>query len=219
VASAELDHIVIAVANLNQGEKYITTKLGVRPSRGGRHPKQGTHNSLLKLGKDKYLEIITVDPEGNEPGHPRWFNLDDPALQKQIAERPKIIAWVVRTYDLTDSLEQASYYPGRPQSASRGALKWTFTFTEDGSLIQGGLLPHLIEWGNTEHPSSQLPESRVDIKQIKGLHPEPSLIQKHLKSLELQNKILLKKSESKVGLQVTFNCPLGNVTLSGIQEI
>lgn len=215
MSEIELDHIVIAAENLDQGEEYISSKLGVKPLAGGRHPHQGTHNSLLKLGKDKYLEIIAIDPEGKKPDYPRWFNLNDPVLQKQIKKEPKIITWVARTSNLTETIAQASYNPGIPRSASRGSLRWTFTFTKDGSLIQKGLLPHLIEWDSSDHPSSQLPESKVEINQMKGFHPEPPVIRGHLKSLGLQDTVIIEKSRpSDIGLEVTFKCPEGTVTLS-----
>lgn len=216
MATAELDHIVIAAANREQGEEFISTKLGVQPSPGGSHPNQGTHNSLLELGQKQYLEIIAINPKSKKPDHPRWFNLDSPLLQKQIENQPQIITWVARTDNMEEALSQATYHPGIPHTASRGSLHWTFTFSEDGTLIQNGLLPHLIEWNTTDHPSSILPESDIKLSRITAFHPSPSMIRKHLKSLGLQNVLDLKMSrKSEIGLEVTFNCPNGEVTLSG----
>lgn len=217
MATAELDHIVIAAASLEQGEEFISAKLGVQPSPGGSHSNQGTHNSLLRLGKNQYLEIIAINPEGKKPDHPRWFNLDNPLLQKQIENQPRIITWVARTDNMEKALSQATYNPGTPRSASRGSLHWTFTFSEDGMLIQNGLLPHLIKWNTTDHPSSKLPESDIKLSKITAFHPSPSMIREHLKSLGLQNVLDLKiSSEYEIGLEVTFNCPNGEVTLSGL---
>jgi hypothetical protein len=219
VSSAELDHIILATASLEQGEKFISSKLGVQPSPGGYHPDQGTHNSLLKLDQDRYLEIIAINPEGKKPEHPRWFNLDDPVLQKQIRKQPQIITWVARTDDMKDSLSQATYNPGIPHAASRGSLRWTFTFPKDGALIQNGLLPHLIEWDTPVHPSSKLPESKIEISRITAFHPSPAMIYRHLKSLGLQNVLDLEKSnESEIGLKIILNCPLGEVALNSLQN-
>ena len=35
---------------------------------GGRHPHMGTHNRLLSLGPDLYLEVIAVDPDARSAG-------------------------------------------------------------------------------------------------------------------------------------------------------
>lgn len=216
LADAELDHIVIAAASLEQGEEFISSKLGIQPSPGGSHPEQGTHNSLLKLGSNQYLEIISIDPEAGKPNYPRWFNLDDPDLQKQIARRPRVITWVARTEDMESALSQATYDPGNPRSASRGSLRWTFTFSEDGAIVQHGLLPHLIEWHSPDHPSFRLPESATDITRIKAFHPSPDGIRESLESLGLQDVLELHESSgNNIGLEVTFNCPSGEVTLGG----
>lgn len=211
--AVELDHIVIAAKTLSQGNKYIYDKLGVRPSAGGRHSGQGTHNSLLRLEENRYLEIISVDPDAANPDHPRWFSLDDPKLQEQISTQPKVISWVARTTDLNQSLSEASYNPGHPRPASRGSLRWRFTFSDEGDLIEGGLLPHLIEWETESHPSRQLPRKQVSIDHIQAFHPDPDLIQQHLKSLDLQETISIEKS-SKKHLKIIFDCPAGKVTLS-----
>lgn len=217
--SAELDHIVIAAANLRQGEEYISEKLGVQPVPGGSHPKQGTHNSLLKLEENSYLEIIAINPKAPEPDHPRWFNLDDPNLQKAISREPKVISWVARTSDIKKTISKATYNSGNPMSASRGDLSWTFTFQENGSLIEGGVLPPLIEWDTNEHPSSKLPESDIVLNQIKAFHSSPDLILDHLKSIGLEESLKIEKSNSnKIGLEATFHCPTGEETLYGLHN-
>ena len=213
MSAVELDHIVIAAETLSQGNQYIHNKLGVHPSAGGRHPGQGTHNSLLRLDRKRYLEIIALDPDVTRPNQPRWFNLDDPKLQEQINTQPKVITWVARTADLDQSLAEATYDPGHPQLASRGSLRWRFTFSDDGDLIEGGLLPHLIEWETESHPSRQLPQQQVFVDKIHAFHPDPKLIYKHLKSLGLQKTLSIEKSSKKY-LQVTLDCPAGKVTLS-----
>lgn len=211
--AVELDHIVIAAKTLSQGNQYIHDKLGVHPSSGGQHPGQGTHNSLLRLDKKRYLEIIAIDPDATRSNHPRWFNLDDPKLQEQISLQPKVITWVARTTDLNQSLSVAMYNPGHPQLASRGSLRWRFTFSDDGDLIEGGVLPHLIEWQTDSHPSQQLPQQQVSVENFQAFHPDPELVHKHLQSLDLQETLSIEKSSQKY-LQITFDCPAGKVTLS-----
>ena len=41
----------------------------------------GTHNRLLGLGTNVYLEVIAIDTEAAPPARPRWFSLDTPEMQ------------------------------------------------------------------------------------------------------------------------------------------
>src|SRR5262245_22737988 len=71
----ELDHIAVVAPSLAAGIAYVHDVLGVEPPKGGAHPLMGTHNHLLRLGDDVFLEVIAVDPDGPRPAHRRWFGL------------------------------------------------------------------------------------------------------------------------------------------------
>jgi len=51
-------------------------RFGVRARAGGKHNGQGTHNALLGLGAQTYLEIIAPDPGQPTPSMPRPFGVD-----------------------------------------------------------------------------------------------------------------------------------------------
>jgi len=57
----KIDHIVLAVPNLEEGILWLEKKLGVRPAYGGQHLTEGTHNALLNLGNNCYLELLAID--------------------------------------------------------------------------------------------------------------------------------------------------------------
>ena len=75
--NTRLDHIVIAAADLDSGADYVNEKLGVDIPPGGRHEMMGTHNRVMSLGNDIYLEVIAINPDMDSPQCPRWFGLDD----------------------------------------------------------------------------------------------------------------------------------------------
>ena len=58
-----IDHLVIAVPDVDAAAAALDAAAGLRASGGGRHPGQGTVNRLVWFG-DSYLELIGVyDPE------------------------------------------------------------------------------------------------------------------------------------------------------------
>jgi len=58
-----LDHLIIAVEDLNQAEQNYTKILGTNPVWRGRHESLGTANSIFNF-KNTYLELLTADGEG-----------------------------------------------------------------------------------------------------------------------------------------------------------
>src|SRR5437870_4722190 len=149
-----LDHLVVAAATLEQGEDYIESQLGVRPQRGGKHVAMGTHNSVLKLARERvYLEVIAVDPEAAAPGRPRWFGLDSPTMRATLAEGPRLIHWVARTDDIEAARRGCPLDLGPARPMSRGSFEWRITIPNDGHLPGRGLLPTLIQWADVRHPA------------------------------------------------------------------
>ena len=55
-----IDHLVIAVPDVDAGAAELEASLGLRATGGGRHPGQGTVNRLIWFG-DSYLELIGVE--------------------------------------------------------------------------------------------------------------------------------------------------------------
>ncbi len=58
-----LDHVIIAVNNLEEAEQNYQNILGIKPSWRGRHKEWGTSNSLFNL-QNTYLELLAVTGDG-----------------------------------------------------------------------------------------------------------------------------------------------------------
>ena len=187
--TAAFDHLVVAAATLEQGEKHIEALLGVRPQRGGKHVAMGTHNSLLKLGSKSFLEVIAVDPDGVLPSQPRWFALDSPAMRDALTRQPKLIHWVARTDNIEAARRACPVDIGQVQPMERGSFHWRITIPEDGHLPGDGLVPTLIQWSDASHPADTLPDSGVRLATLAGAHPKPAEIRAALQALSLSDTI------------------------------
>jgi hypothetical protein len=209
---AVLDHLIVAAATLEQGEEYIESRTGVRPQRGGKHVAMGTHNSVLKLGSGAYLEVISIDPEGVVPARARWFELDRPEMQAQLRASPRLVHWAARTADIEAARRACAIDPGPAHAMSRGEFKWQITIPEDGHLPGGGVLPTLIAWSDTRHPTDTMPDGRVRLATLAAAHPDPGRIRSALSVLGLSEALQVTFA-AKVRLAAMLHTPRGMVTL------
>lgn len=210
---ATLDHIVLAATTLADGIDYVASLTGVAPLAGGKHVLMGTHNALLSLGERVYLEVIAVDPDGAKPARPRWFGLDDVALQSELMERPRLIHWVARTGDIERAAAKCPIPLGAVHAMARGDYRWRITIADDGKLPAGGLVPTLIQWDVPMHPADRLPKSNVAIAHLAASHPDPAVIRAALAALGLAGA-LATTYDRQTRLAAMLRTPRGVVTLS-----
>jgi hypothetical protein len=179
-----IDHLAVAATSLDGRE--LDDFLGVTLRPGGRHARMGTHNRLLRLGPLTYLELIAIDPEATTPGRPRWFELDDPAMQARLASGPRLVHWVARV-DTTE-MPALSIDVGPWEPFERGDLSWQLTVRTDGTLPAGGVVPSLICWAGPAHPAARLPDLGVSLETLELEHPRASEIQRQLDALGLTER-------------------------------
>lgn len=181
------DHLVLAARDLDRGTAWLEDRLGVRLAAGGRHSRMGTHNRLLSLGDNFYLELIAIDPLAMPPGRPRWFELDrQDALP---AERPRLIHWVAQSDDIVRDAAASSEAMGDVLPMERGDYQWRITVPADGHLPGNGLVPTLIQWDVPFHPASRLPDADCRLMKLEGFHPQPERIKTALASLGLASRL------------------------------
>ena len=171
-----LDHLVVAAATLDDGIAWCEATLGHAPRAGGRHAFMGTHNRIFSIASDRfaraYLETIAIDPAGTAPARPRWFGLDEPALQQALESGPRLIHWAASCADIDASVaafRAAGFDPGSVLPAERatpdGILRWKISVRPDGRRLVDGAVPTLLEWGDV-HPSSSLPASGCSLQAL-----------------------------------------------------
>ena len=168
----KLDHIVFGARSLEEGTNFIEKKLGIKLSEVGYHDFMGTHNRVVKVDKDIYLEVIAIDPSSKSPNVNRWFNLDNPILQKKLEYSPQMIGYVIETKD-----KEILKHFCTPIKASRGNYKWNFAMPSlesnffNKELIENGIIPSLINWESNK-PVHEMKKNQLSLKkiEIKILH-------------------------------------------------
>ena len=175
-----IDHIVYAVFDLAKGVADVEGRLGVRAVPGGSHPGRGTHNALLGLGGQSYLEIIAPDPDQEPPAGPLPF-----ALERLTEAR--LVGWAIRVQGLDAFVERArraGYDPGPIREMSRvrpdGArLTWRLAQDAPGRSL---VVPFVIDWLDTAHPAASAPGG-VTLVRLSGVHPDPGSVRPALAAL------------------------------------
>lgn len=209
---AVVDHLVYAVSDLDEGRRWFEDRTGVTPAPGGSHPGLGTHNALASFGSS-YLELIAPDPQQAAPAGPRPFALDDLVL-------PGLAAFAVRPEpgesidDLVVLASAAGHDPGAPLSMSRRSpdgteLSWRLTLPRPDA---GGVVPFLIDWGDTANPSSTAPAGLALIE-LTVRHPDPGALRPAFDALGLDADVTLEHHETP-GLSATIHSTPADVVLA-----
>jgi len=230
----QIDHLVIAASTLEQGVAWCEENFGITPGLGGEHALFGTHNRLFKIATPQfpmaYFEIIAIDPDAVRPKktlalHPhRWFDLDEPELQNEIAKEPRLIHFVASTTDIKAArmaLRMQGIDRGPAIHAERqtnkGVLHWQISVRADGQRLFDGALPTLIQWGKPEavdplrlHPRNTLPRSGVSLQSIAIAHPSAEKLQAAYASIGLTG---ISISEGPANIKATLKTPKGIVVL------
>jgi hypothetical protein len=208
-----IDHIVITAPSLAEGAAYVEHVLGVAPQPGGEHPRMGTHNLLLKLGDDVYLEVIAINPKALPPDRPRWFQLDSVAGQPA-----RLATWVARTDNIYDACAASPLPLGHIEVMTRGQLQWMISIPAEGGLVMQGIAPALIQWETDKHPASGLPDSGCSLVHMEAFHSDAQAGRDLLEKIgfEGQLDVLRADSGTPAHLVAHIQTPSGLRQLSGV---
>lgn len=148
----QIDHVLIAVTDLDAAARELEARHGLRSTAGGRHPGWGTANRIVPLG-DAYLELVAVvDPVeagGSVFGH--WVA----AAGRDAAT---LLGWAARTDDVSAHAERLGLRisDGSRTTTDGRQLRWRLAGVEQAAAEPA--LPFFIEWGpGTPHPGTVAP--------------------------------------------------------------
>ncbi len=204
-----IDHLVFGCDYLQNGTSYLEQALGVGLSPGGQHALMATHNRLLKLQDAIYLEAIAIDHEAvqkhGDIGRKRWFSLDEDRTKKRLAQSPRPLTWVVAVDDIHDAASKCGYDVGKITTMTRGDLEWMLTIAENGTLVEDGLLPGLIQWPGGRNPANKLPESGTRLQRLILQHPQPDVIGQIIDQLGIDGPVEVKLGPANLIFEMQTN--------------
>lgn len=202
IPTPHIDHLIVAARTLEEGRVWLEEKLGAPLQPGGQHKNFGTHNMLLSLGPDEYIELLAINHDVPKPGpvYPLGFEL--PWVQEKWQQEPFLLHWIARV----DNLEGEGV-----QDGARDQYRWRSLGGKPGELVMDGVKPSLIHW-ITPPPFLELPDSGVRLKSLRLGTPDVATLQAEVDRLGLGGRVQVFEA-AQATINATFTTPKGEVTL------
>jgi Glyoxalase-like domain len=193
--TGRIDHLVVTAETLAAGSAHVEAALGLPMAPGGLHPAMASHNRLLSLGPEDYLEAIAPNPEAPAPARARWFGLDT-------AGAPLLSHWVLRVDDLDAALADAPEGIGDVVEMTRGPYRWRITVPQDGVQPFDGIFPALIAWQSAP-PTPALDDVDARLIRLTISHPRAGPLGWLLSMLTSDDRVVVR--EGPVGLSALIH--------------
>ena len=166
--AGEIDHVILAVPELDKGGAELAARTGIVTEFGGVHISGDTANRLASLGGKTYLEVLGPAP-GKAPSG------DGAGLAKLDGPVPDTFAVRVTDADAAAArfkaagLKVSEVIAGGRTTPRGQTLHWKTFGVEAGEFCS--LVPFFIEWSaDTAHPSSTAPQG-AKLEAIRISHP------------------------------------------------
>lgn len=205
----QLDHLLYVGPDLDELVGGLAHLSGLHATVGGRHPGQGTHNALLGLGKDRYLELMAPDPHqagvaahetgparggtppgSTAPGTTRPGTTPPGTFLGSIAyaTTPQVFTWCAKARNV-DAFAAAAralgldvtIYGGSRETPAGATLRWDLMIVGGHGL--GGQVPFFIDWHDSPHPARTMRADLV-LTGLRLLHPDPEALDDLLHALD-----------------------------------
>jgi hypothetical protein len=171
----KLDHLTVIAPTLIEGVSHVQSCLDLDVPFGTRHDYMGTHNHRLQLGNSVYLEIVALDPEGTEPGRPRWFGLDNQEkVRSEWSDGRRLRGWVANTETIDSVLSIHGAIFGDKVPLPTVDPTFAFTIRKDGSLPLDGAAPSIIDHRGDSSYVASIPDLGARLHSLSLEHPDPS---------------------------------------------
>lgn len=195
-----IDHVILAINNLDKGVEQFKALTGIEAVYGGAHPNSFTHNALVSLDGDTYLEIIAPRPDATNV--PEEFLKYDSLTPWGWAIRTRNIE-TTRTKLKASGFDCSDNAQGSRSKPDGTLLSWTTMMIKDQPDF-----PFFIEWGKeVVHPSVSSPKGCA-LKSLSITSANEKLLSKLNVTLDLG----IKPSEGDFKMKLVIQTPKGEVS-------
>ncbi len=214
-----VDHVLLPVADLEEGARRLRERYGLEAIAGGRHPKLGTANMIVPLGR-QYLELIAI-ADVLEAAESRLGRRVTQALD----ERRMFVDWALRTRSLDamrGKLQAAGwdlppYWEGSRQRPDGQVLHWRTQDVYTGA--EPIAIPFVIEWDISDglHPgeaAAMHPCGATGLRRVVLGAREPAHVREQLKLLLGSSDMCQVREADADGVeQLVLNSPSGEIVI------
>jgi hypothetical protein len=207
---AGLDHIVYACSDLTQACVEFERRSGIRPVYGGLHSGGATHNAIVPLRDDCYLEILA-------PVNGQAAELDGWARLAAEAAPPRVLTYCLRTAlpleQVAVRLPREGWLDTHVRQNGRVrpdgvALNWSWL--NPGHPSFGLAFPFFIDWHGSPHPSAIAgPAPACQLKRFEVRHPAAASLTRVLRALDAEVAV----EGGEPGFTLSMETPRGEVVL------
>ncbi len=199
----QIDHIVLAVPNLEQATRDFKDKYNLELVYGGKHESFGTHNALLNLGNGCYLEVLAPDLDNTTYQGKRWMGAD-------LSQKPVVCRWALKSNDLTKDQkalqkinpEYGSIIEGSRQKTDGSTLRWQMIRPLSSPLVD--IAPFMVDWKDSDsHPTDSLPEE-CQLVSIEFADPKVEQMQGLFNELGLDD-LVHSEDEPRISIRLQTN--------------
>ncbi len=209
IDTRKIDHLVYGVPDLDQAIHHFNAVYGIAPIRGGKHKHKGTHNAIINLGNECYLELLAIDKENTIITGNRWMGMD-------FVENAKITRWAIKSKDVSSDVEVI-----KKVNPALGTLGNGLRITESGNTLswemsmplanpEVELIPFLINWSESGHHPTHNLDVQCELIEMTLTHPEPPHILDCFHDLGIALPI---NRATETSFKATFSGPKGIFTL------
>jgi Glyoxalase-like domain len=214
-----IDHVLLPVADLEEGARRLRERHGLQAIPGGRHPNVGTANMIVPLGR-QYLELIAI-VDSQEAAASRLGKRITPALD----ERRMFVDWAIRTRDLDGMRSKLLAAGWDLPPAGEGSrrrpdgqlLHWRTQDANTGAARTA--IPFVIEWDVPEglHPgeaAAEHPSGATALRRVVVGARNPARVSEQLQLLLGDSDLYeVRKAASDGILELVLDSPHGDLVI------
>lgn len=220
---AVVDHVLLPVADLEEGARRLRERHGLQAIPGGRHPNVGTANMIVPLGR-QYLELIAI-VDSQEAAASRLGKRITPALD----ERRMFVDWAIRTRDLDGMRSKLLAAGWDLPPAGEGSrrrpdgqlLHWRTQDVSTGPAWTA--IPFVIEWDVPEgfHPGEATavhPSGATALRRVVVGARDPARVRDQLQLMLGDSDLYEVRAAASDGVEeLVLDSPHGELVVNAIQ--